>query len=404
MNILVTDGETRAALAVTRSLGRKGHTVFVCGREMKNISACSAFCRKAFLSPDPMKNGAGYSALIVDLALKQGIDMIIPVTEQSIYVLNRARNLLGTSVILACAPPEKMEAVSNKYKLFQLAETLGVAIPETIYVANVDDFWWKRNSISSFPVVVKPAFSKVVEGESIISSGVMYAADQNELVRLYETRPVLRYPSLIQERITGEGAGVFTLFDGDRHLALFSHRRLLEKPPSGGVSVLSESVPLDDRMVEAARKLLSAVAWPGVAMVEFKRDIRDGSAKLMEINGRFWGSLQLAVFSGVDFPALCLDYYLGVKPSAPCCDYQIGQRLKWTFGLLDHLIIRLKSGRRFNAMLPPGSSTLLHVTKELLGGGGSGISLDVYDPQDPKPFAAEAQAYAGALFRFPRRK
>ena len=39
-------------------------------------------------------------------------------------------------------------------------------------------------------------------------------------------------------------------------------------------------------------------------MVEFKLDARDGVAKLMEINGRFWGSLQLAVDAGVDFPAI----------------------------------------------------------------------------------------------------
>jgi len=404
MNILVTDGETRSALAVTRSLGRKGHTVFVCGREMNNISACSSFCRKAFLLPDPLANGTGYSAAIAEIALTESIDLIFPVTEQSVYVLNRARNRLGSSVILACAPPEKMAAVSNKYTLFQSACRLGIAMPETVYVAGMEDFFRQRHRIADFPVVVKPSFSKIVEGERIISSGVMYANDQDELCRLYDTRAVLRYPSLIQELIVGEGTGLFTLFDGDRHLALFSHRRLLEKPPSGGVSVLSESVPLDDGMVEAARKLLAEVAWPGIAMVEFKRDIRDGTAKLMEINGRFWGSLQLAVSAGVDFPALCLDYYLDIKPSSLCWDYRVGHRLKWTFGLLDHLIIRLKSGRRMKAMLPPESPTIVQVARELLRGRSTGTTLDVYDPQDPNPFAAEARAYVGALLGLSPRK
>lgn len=42
-------------------------------------------------------------------------------------------------------------------------------------------------------------------------------------------------------------------------------------------------------------------------MVEWKVDLRDGRPKLMEINPRFWGSLELAVRSGVNFPSLYAD-------------------------------------------------------------------------------------------------
>lgn len=391
MNVLVSDGENRSALAVTRSLGRRGCNVFVVGREPGNISACSKFCRKAFKASDPLQDGENYSWAIAEIVNREDIDVIFPMTEQSVYCLNKAREQLGNHVILACAPAEKMEAVSNKYKLFQLAEKLGVPIPKTIYVTGAADFPGKKTLISGFPVVVKPAFSKIEDGERIISAGVMYAADQGELSRLYETKPVLRYPSLIQELIVGQGTGLFTLFDRDRHLVLFSHRRLLEKPPSGGVSVLSESIPLEDEMVEAARKLLSAVDWPGVAMVEFKRDIRDGRAKLMEINGRFWGSLQLAVSSGVDFPALCLDYCLGKKPASLLSSYKVGHKLKWFFGMLDHMIIRLKKDDRLQN-LSPESLTRWQVTKELLRTDAN-TSFDVYDSEDPNPFAWEVKDY-----------
>ena len=392
MNVLVTDGENRSALAVTRSLGRRGCNVLVAGREHGNISACSKFCRKAFTVPDPLKEGGEYTEAIAEIAIREDIDVIFPMTEQSIYCLNDARERLGKRVILACAPSEKMEAMSNKFKLFQLAESLGVAVPGTIYVTGADDFPLKRSRILKFPVVIKPARSKIKDGDRIISAGVMYAADQGELGWLYETRPALLYPSLIQELIVGEGTGLFTLFDRDRHLALFSHRRLLEKPPSGGVSVLSESVCLDDEMVEAAGKLLSEAEWQGIAMVEFKRDIRDGRAKLMEINGRFWGSLQLAISSGVDFPALCLDYYLGRKPASPLSDFTVGHRLKWFFGILDHLIIRLKNCKHsFN--LPPGSPACWQVVRELLKIGDGSTSSDVYDPGDLEPFISETKAY-----------
>ena len=184
-------------------------------------------------------------------------------------------------------------------------------IPNTVFLKNREDFENKRELIANFPVVVKPCMSRIPSKNGFLETGVMYAENPERLAELYRSKESLNYPSMIQEKIVGPGTGLFTLFHKDRHLALFSHKRLLEKPPSGGVSVVSESVPLDHEMVIAARKLLAAVGWQGVAMVEFKRDVRDGRAKLMEINGRFWGSLQLAIASGMDFPVLLLNYLQG---------------------------------------------------------------------------------------------
>ncbi len=396
MNILVTDGENRSALALTRSLGRIGHNVIVTGKEVENISSCSKYCYKAFKTPDPLNIEGSYSRVIAEIVGNEHIEMIFPMTEQSIYCLNDVREQLGKRVILACAPPEKMELVSNKYKLFQMAEKLGVPIPETIFVKDADDFHGKTMCELRFPVVVKPAFSKIKDGNKLISTRVMYAANQGELNWLYKTKLELRHSSLIQELIVGEGTGLFTLFDRDRHLALFSHRRLLEKPPWGGVSVLSESVPLDEEMVVAAGNLLTEVQWGGIAMVEFKRDIQDGRAKLMEINGRFWGSLQLAISAGINFPSLCLDYNLGRRPASLLADYRVGQRLKWFLGMLDHLLIRvMHQDRSYN--LPPGSLTCWQVARQLMKNCNDNMTFDVYDPEDRNPLISEVKVYIKEL-------
>jgi predicted ATP-grasp superfamily ATP-dependent carboligase len=399
MNILVTDGENRSALAVTRSLGRLGCNVFVAGRDRGNISARSKFCRKTFETPEAIFHGGIYLHTINEIVKSENISVIFPMTEQSINCLNRAREQFANGVILACVRSETMDAVSNKYKLFQLAERLGVDIPKTIFISGVEDYFRKSPLITNFPVVVKPAFSTIEIGEKIISGRVMYASCHTDLNRLYKTDPALRNPSMIQEMIVGEGTGLFTLFDRNKHLALFSHRRLLEKPPTGGVSVLSQSVPLDESMVKAADKLLSAVGWSGIAMVEFKRDIRDGKAKLMEINGRFWGSLQLAISSGVDFPALCLEYYLGKKPSSLICDYKIGHRLKWLFGILDHMIIRMNKSNRVQN-IPPGTLTPVKIVAELLKPSWGNASFDVYDSEDRGPFYSETGSYIKNILGF----
>jgi predicted ATP-grasp superfamily ATP-dependent carboligase len=71
-------------------------------------------------------------------------------------------------------------------------------------------------------------------------------------------------------------------------------------------------------------------------MVEFKKDQRDGRFKLMEINPRFWGSLNLAIQSGVDFPYLFYDMAL----TGDCdvvLDYKVGVKCKNFDWELSHL-------------------------------------------------------------------
>ena len=74
-------------------------------------------------------------------------------------------------------------------------------------------------------------------------------------------------------------------------------------------------------------------------MVEYKVTPA-GAPYLMEINARFWGSLQLAVSCGVDFPYLLAQSMLGREPSHHG-GYVEGRRCRWLLGDLDHLYLRL---------------------------------------------------------------
>jgi predicted ATP-grasp superfamily ATP-dependent carboligase len=241
--------------------------------------------------------------------------------------------------------------------------------------------------------------SKIPIKEGFLSTGVKYAHNKAELEKLYETEPSLDFPSMIQEKVTGPGTGLFTLFNNGRHLALFSHQRLREKPPSGGVSVVCESVALDEEMVDASQKLLAAVDWQGVAMVEFKRDLRDGQAKLMEINGRFWGSLQLAIASGINFPVLFLHQLMQSAQKGGLEDtYRIGLRMKWFLGTLDHLIIRLRNNES-TLNLPPGYGSKIDVLYEFLKLKEKNSVFDVIDRKDIGPFWHELRSYCVYLLK-----
>lgn len=397
ISILITDGEYRAALAATRSLGRKGYRIVVAARHERNLSSCSRFCSLGLSTPDPAKAGSEYSHAVRDIVIREKIDVVLPITEVSIYLLNEIREKFPPNIIMAFPPAEKMAVVSNKVELLKFAENLNVPIPHTYYLSRPIDLPPIINKIVHYPVVVKPALSRLpTRNGRFLSGGVRYAASRAELDFLYQTSDILQYPSMIQEKIDGPGTGLFLLYDGDKSLATFSHRRLREKPPSGGVSVVCESVPLDEKMLESADKLLKAVGWQGVAMVEFKRDKKDGEAKLMEINGRFWGSLQLAVVSGVNFPSLYIDYLYGKSPSPPIRDYKTGQKLKWFFGTLDHLLIRLKN-RDSELYLPGDAPSRFLAVYEFLKIWEKDSSFDTFNQEDVLPFIHEATSFFKAM-------
>ncbi len=86
---------------------------------------------------------------------------------------------------------------------------------------------------------------------------------------------------------------------GSRALAVFTGHKLRQYPHSGGscLAGVSEWVP---DLADAALRLLQELHFHGVSQVEFKRDARDGSFCLMEINARHWKWHGLATACGVN--------------------------------------------------------------------------------------------------------
>ena len=393
MNILITDGENRSSLAVTRSLGKQGNSIIVCSPQKNNISAASRYTSSYYRVIDPILDEKRFVCDIVDIIKKEDVDYIFPMTEPSVLALTKYRDLIPVDHIIAAPSFAIASKAFDKFHVFNLARRLGVGIPKTIFIKNYSDLKQQIKQISEFPVVVKPGMSSIPYKNGFIKTGVMYAHDINELNLIYQNQKGLKeHPSTIQERIEGPGTGLFTLFDRARHLALFSHERIKEKPPSGGVSVVCQSVSLDIEMVEDSRKLLTAIGWKGVAMVEFKRDVRDGRAKLMEINGRFWGSLQLAISAGVDFPTLYLHYLHDNQIPYSVPNYHIGLKLKWLLGTLDYLILKLKAKKSPDVVSNTFTERLFEV-KKFLKFRQKDTVFDVLQKDDLMPFLVEVKEY-----------
>lgn len=239
-----------------------------------------------------------------------------------------------------------------------------------------------------FPIVVKP--SRSVSGPELhrVRNEVAYAHDEASLRETLKALPPAAYPALLQERIVGPGVGVSLLIWNGELLAAFAHQRIREKPPSGGVSVLRESIPLDEGLLSRSVDLLASLDWQGVAMIEYKLDHATNVPYLMEINGRLWGSLQLAIDSGVNFPLLLVQAALGI-PSRAVTSYREGVRSRWEWGDVDNLLAMLFHSPNRLA-LASGRPDRLGALREFLRSWRSGTQSEVLRLNDPLPFLRES--------------
>lgn len=386
--VLVLDANQRSALAIIRSLGRHGLKLVAGDHMAAPLAAASRHASDSVRYPNPAESPQSFVREIAAIAGRLGIDTIIPASDLTTMLLASQPDL-SQGVRLACPAAAPYEALTDKAHLLEIAGRVGVRAPDTEVALGAAGIKEAARSFD-YPLVLKPARSRCLLNDRVVSTSVLTVRAADQLDAALAGLPWLdQIPCLVQRFVPGEGAGVFALHGTEGPLAWFAHRRIREKPPTGGVSVLSESMPVDSVMQSAALKLLSAVGWVGVAMVEF-RVAPDGTAFLMEVNGRFWGSLQLAIDCGVDFPWLLYRLFEGI-PVPPPDSYVIGRRLRWVLGDLDSLIIKLRSDQSTNWQKMAAAGTFLRSFLD------PRCRQEVFRLSDPAPGLREARHWVSAL-------
>lgn len=324
--VLVTDAGRGSALAVVRALGRAGHTVVTADTTASTVGGASRYALAHGTYPAPGREGVAATAeAIARLATEHRVDLVIPVTDDVIVALLATGVELPDRCVLATADPTAVDRAGSKVETVRLARSLGVPVPDHEVV---DDPAAAQGCTARLgtPVVVKPDRSRFVDGGGRLRRGsVSYAWDDGEAMAAVAAAG---QPVLLQRHHPGVGVGIGLVLDAGRPVALVQHRRTHEVPVSGGASSLRQTVPLDPGLAGHAATLLGSLHWTGAAMVEFKVG-RDGETTLMEVNGRLWGSLPLAVRAGCDIPGHLLAVHLGEGSAAEAdTAYDVGVRAR----------------------------------------------------------------------------
>jgi predicted ATP-grasp superfamily ATP-dependent carboligase len=380
--VLVTDANRGSAITVMRSLDRKGWTVVAADATRHSLGFRSRHARHRHVYPSPGAEPEAFVNSLSEVVSRYGVDLLIPITDETILPLARARIRFAGQCDLAIAGDKALSVVMDKQATLDLCEELGIPVPETYVACSVEEAQEVAHLLP-WPIVLKAQRSRrLVKGAGVQRTGAVgYANTVKELIDQAE-RLIEHGPILLQGYQPGAGQGVEMLAHEGRPLAIFQHRRLAEVPITGGASAWRESVPLDPALVDYSRRLVEALHWTGLIMVEFK--VGESDLALMEVNGRVWGSLPLAVHSGMDFPARLADLHLNGSPPAgpPATDYRVGVRASNLDLMALWFVQALRKKRRYPFIPQPGRRDALRV---LLGMFERRQKFDVQSWSDPWP-------------------
>jgi predicted ATP-grasp superfamily ATP-dependent carboligase len=383
--VVVTDGEQRSALATVRSLGRAGYRVHVCSSRATSLAASSRFCAGNHVVADALRAPDQFADDVRRVVAATQARVLLPVTEASLLaVLPRRAEF---ECVIPFPDAAAFRAICDKREVLRRAADHGIAAPAQSVAATPEDR--PERDALPYPVVLKPSRSVADDGATRVRSSVSYASSPEALRQQLDRYPAGVFPVLLQQRVEGPGFAISVLlWDGELRAA-FAHRRIREKPPSGGVSVVRESIPLDDALLARSVALLRDFDWQGVAMVEFKLDARTGTPYLMEINGRLWGSLQLAIDAGIDFPRLLVELALGRRPDA-MTTYPESVKSRWGWGDVDHFLACLMRSEESLAL--PASAprrSRLRSVAQFIGSLSSDAYPEIGQSGDMRPLLRE---------------
>jgi predicted ATP-grasp superfamily ATP-dependent carboligase len=296
---IVLGVDSPIGLTVVRELGEQGVPIHAVGSP-RSIGRASRYCRGFTERPrGPIADW------LPDLIAATGARALLAVSESDLVQLAALpADIDGCVVLTPRAGP--LAIVLDKTETLRRAAAVGIDTP-TSWQPLVGDDVATQAALLSYPVVAKwpnpPAVLPLLEKAGLDFAKAEFLHDAGALLAMARRyAPIGQWP-LVQSYCPGVGIGQMIFMDQGEAVLRFQHRRLREWPPEGGTSTCCAAEPLDRHasQMDKSIALLRSIGWQGPAMVEYRYDERTGTYWLMEVNGRFWGSLPLAWHCGARF-------------------------------------------------------------------------------------------------------
>ncbi len=317
MSVLVTNGESNIGLAVMRSLGRQGIPV-VSGSSLSDaMSFHSKYCSSHFQYADPRADEHQFIQDLRRHLQETGCEIVFPADWDTVLPISRHRESLEDLAIVPLPPQDTVERAFSKESVIQVAEEAGLPFPKSYPALDAHSFKDIIRELT-FPVVLKPYI-----GASSI--GLQYISSSSDLSKAYKDTVDTYGPCVVQEYIPGQKylfSGLFNRESKPRRMCIITALR--QYPPTGGPIAAGITVE-QDRVKRTGIALTEALGSQGMVSMDFILDERDNQPKIVDVNPRFFGCMQIAIAAGADYPH---QFYRMIKAGDIEEDlrYQVGLR------------------------------------------------------------------------------
>ena len=324
-------------LGAIQTLARAGVRVLALDHRPFAIGLRSRYCLP-LLCPDPYAAEQRFAAFLSELAeLLPAPTPIFATHDDGLASIARALPGLGGKLLCPAPDADRLDVLQQKSWQLARAAEANVAAPRTFYPGSADEARQAASELG-FPLFVKPsepiAFRKVYPRRRVFRCDSM--ADVDEAYTMAEP-----YAPMLQEVVPGGDKELYTVgsyLDREgRALGIFSGRKLRQTPrsrklvPRGVGSCRHGEAVWVPELVEDSLRLLEVCDFTGISQVEFKRDPRNGSYKLMEINPRLWMWHTLSAACGVNLPYIAYLDLIGRPPEPRTSE---GRRKHWAITLM----------------------------------------------------------------------
>lgn len=281
------------------------------------MSSHTRLCRKVFYER------SGSDALL-DCLLGLGKSLpekgvLFPSGDDQLLCISRNREALSQYFRFRVPDEDVVELLANKARFYPFVEERGIAIPRT-FVDRLSDSIDDIADQIRYPCLLKPNLPDASWATNFAGHKVFPARNPGELketfARVYPVYPDI----LIQEVVPGPDSNLYFshvyMSEDLQPLALWTGRKIRQHPIHFGTSTMTETVNVED-VARDSVSILRELGCQGYASIEFKKDDRDGTYRIMEVTpGRTWYPHYLGFGAGVNIPYVWYRDLTGEPPLA----------------------------------------------------------------------------------------
>jgi len=361
---LVVDAGGFTALEAVRALAAAGWAVDLLHRP-HSLAARSRHVRRRV----PMEADSRHVPAEVQQVLRAApVDLLFATGDADLLALSAGRSAL--SVRVPWPAHEVVALAHDKRRLADAAAAAGLRVPREVPV----DLAAAAGETAGWAVKPREHGAGVVSVSTVLVQGAFELGEAVDKLRQQGGEPV------VQEALTGDLVAYVAVLDRDGSV-LAELQQVADQvyPVGAGNCVRGRTTPVDRSLADGAARLLRSIGWTGLVQLEYVWPPGEEPA-LVDLNGRFYGSMALARGAGLNLAEVEADRALG-RPRA-AGPARVGARYSATA-----LDVRAALGTRRPRAVSRAVARAV------------GATHPVWEASDPRPLTAAAAAAARAAGR-----